>query len=416
MNRSHFITILLTAGFSAVGLAATPSPSPVSAGGQAAAATVSAPSVQVPLDSIQRKVAASQRERARVVPPPSFQPCEPESEPVTESSRLWGSYENVNVGVPSDTPSLDFCAEWNPEFAFNGHHCCRNFESIHHRKARMSCFSRRPRGSFCEEMTDDQKEYISNVQSGRIPDVLQTIAQDMVAHREQSYCTGNNGFLAYGRPVVPTAKNRLAIRSPGRCTEFGNDNMVGMVEWLGEKVGEAFPASAAPGVRLVLGDISGPRGGCLSGMNSIVGHRSHTNGTDADIGFLAVRGGGRLPSPVEFHYDFDPNLQWWLIKQAFHNPYACIKVIFLDRRLIRKLAKAARNDDEWSRLGRFLRHMPGHKNHMHVRIGAAPGRPGCSLDPHPELEPDGEDEGGGQNPDVDLVDLGITPVEHVSGR
>ncbi len=341
--------------------------------------------------ALKKMLTSAQRERMNAVPPPSFAPCEPESDFATESSRQWSTYESVQDDVPVDPPGLDFCAEWNPEFPFNGHHCCRNFESIHHRKVRMSCFSRRHLGSFCEEMTEEQRDYISSVQSGRAGDVLQLIAQDLGANRQQSFCTFNNGFLAHGRPVVPTEHNRLAIRTPDRCTQFGNDRMVGMIEWLGRRIDEQFPKASAPGVRLVVGDIAAPRGGCLSGITSIVGHRSHTNGADADIGFLSVRGKGKLPSPVSFHFDFDPESEWWLMKQVFHNPYACVKVIFLDRKLIRKLAKYARNDPEWAQYGRFFRHMPGHKNHTHIRIGSGPGGPGCARNAHPELEQEGDD-------------------------
>jgi murein endopeptidase len=369
-----------------------------------------------------RKIASAQREHAQAAIAPEFPPCDPVSAPSTESARLWSSYGRTNDDVPANPPSLDFCAEWNPEFPFNGHHCCRNLAAVHQRKTRMSCFVRRPRGTFCEEMTDEQKNYIKAVQAADSGDVLQVIAQDMGAHRDQSYCTGNNGFLAYGRPIVPTTHNRLLIRSPQRCTQFGSDAMVGMVEWLGQQVDVAYPVATYPGVHLIVGDVSAPRGGCLSGVVSVIGHKSHTNGTDADIGFLAVRGNGRLPSPVAFHFDFDPKLEWWFAKQVFHNPYACVKVIFLDRKLIRKLAKYASRDPEWREFGRFFRHMPGHKNHMHIRVGTAPGRPGCALNAHPELETEGDmEDGEGESGSDILDDLGVPPgiqagIPGASGR
>jgi murein endopeptidase len=65
------------------------------------------------------------------------------------------------------------------------------------------------------------------------------------------------------------------------------------------------------------------------------------------------------------------------VKQIFHNPYACIKVIFFDRKQTNKLARAAIGDPEWSKLRRFIQHVPGHRDHFHVRIGDGPGEPGC---------------------------------------
>ncbi len=103
------------------------------------------------------------------------------------------------------------------------------------------------------------------------------------------------------------------------------------------------------------------------------------------------------PSPSAFHTDFDPKTNWPFIKKLMTNPYACVRVIFLDRRHIGKLAKFVRkNPDEeenWRKYGRFLRHMPAHRNHMHVRIGDGPGQPGCVADARPDLEEE-EDTGG----------------------
>ena len=166
--------------------------------------------------------------------------------------------------------------------------------------------------------------------------------------------------------------------------------MAAMVEWLGREVGRTFSAEHYSGVKLIIGDVAGPRGGCLIGRSGKRGHASHTTGQDADIGFLSVRKGA--PSLVKFTQDFDPTNNWWLLKKVLKNPYACVKVIFLDRRQIRKLAKQAGRlghpgyDVEWNQYKRFIRHMPGHKNHFHVRIGNGPGGAGCFPGAKPELE------------------------------
>jgi murein endopeptidase len=289
------------------------------------------------------------------------------------SDRVWRGFASVGSPIPSDLPDLDFCAEWNPEFSFNGNRCCRSLESTHTKKARVGCFSRRPRGSYCDEMSDEEREYTDSVKNGRIADVLRDIDADKGGTR-QSYCTVNNGFLAHGRRLIPSDVNRVVLRAPERCTEFGTDGMVGMIEWLGRQVAQR--------------DVSAPRGGCLAGPSGIHGHLSHTAGKDADIGLLTPKKDGR--SPTYFHNDVNAEANWWMAKQILTNPYVCVKVIFFDRRNIRKLAKYAARDPDWRLYGRFFRHMPGHRNHMHVRVGDYPGAPGCG-NAHPELEPGEED-------------------------
>ncbi len=314
---------------------------------------------------------------------PEFAPCEPSSEILDEKFEY-----NDRLGFTAP-PDLEFCSEWNPEFPYNGHHCCPAPAQVRKRKrnraAGNKCFDQRRKSSFCDEVTDEQKNYIEHSQES---DILAEINSDLGKHQNQSFCSVNNGFLFKGRPVVSTASNRIMLRSPGRCSNFGTDGMAGLLEWVGRKVATSYADPAYRGVRLVLGDISAPRGGCLSGMGGKYGHASHTTGQDADVGFLYARAGGR--SPQSFHTDFDAKTNWWLLKQIFQNPYACVKVVFLDRKLIKKISKAAWSDPDWKKYGRFIRHMPAHKNHMHVRIGGYPGIPGCTEDARPDLEP-GED-------------------------
>jgi murein endopeptidase len=319
---------------------------------------------------------------------PEFDPDMPESSYTRDLERMVSAFPTPDDPGLEKIPTIDFCAEWNPEFPFNGHRCCRSIASARGKKTRVSCFSKRPRGNYCEEMTDEQKAYIDAL-SGPTPafDPLEAITQDM-GRKDQAYCTANNGFLAHGRPIVPSEKNRIQLRSPERCTRFGTDNMIGMLEWLGRQVASRFAAPEYSGVRLLIGDIAAPRGGCLAGPSGRRGHLSHTNGSDADVGLLTAAKNRRSPS--SFHNTLDAKENWWMIKQIMKNPYACVKVIFLDRRHIRKLAKAAAHDEEWSLYGRFLKHQKGHRNHMHVRIGDHPGAPGCSPGANPDLEEEAE--------------------------
>ncbi len=301
------------------------------------------------------------------------------------------------------------CGEWNPEFANNGFRCCGNFvpgRAARRRKLNR-CAPHRRGGSFCQEMTTDQRKYTQDVQSGKIPDVLHRIFDQYGANGEQAMCSVNNGFLMHGRRLVPTAHNRIAIRNPARCVDFGTDGMIGALEWTGREVAKRFSAPEYAGVKVVVGDIAAPRGGCLSGRGGRRGHASHTNGLDADVGFLVAK--ANRASPVELHRDFDATLNWWFVKQLLANPFACVKVIFLDKKLIAKLGKVARGDPEWPTLSRFLRHMPFHRNHYHVRVGLLPGGPnswGCGGVPELEEEEEMVPEPGELDPDeISAADL-----------
>jgi murein endopeptidase len=298
----------------------------------------------------------------------SVTPCDPVSE----------CFDSSLAGEPH----LEFCARWNPDFLGNDKSCCGPLPR-RRRVQRTSALIRKKR-SRCDEMTSVQKEYSALAEQGKLGDILSLIKEDRGKYGDQAICTVNNGFLAYGRRIVPTSENRILINSPGKCTNFGTDPMAGMIEWLGRIIGRGYSAKPYQGVRLVIGDVSGPRGGSHYGPSGLRGHASHTNGQDADIGFLTVKQGQETPS--QFTRQFNSAGNWWMLKQIFKNPYACIKVIFLDRRHINALAKFASKDPEWKTYKKFIRHMPSHKNHLHVRIGNGPGQPGCGPNARPELE------------------------------
>lgn len=294
---------------------------------------------------------------------------------------------------PNDaSPDYGFCSRWNPEFGLKKYYCCPGRRLT---KKERNCAPRRAKTSFCDEVTDDQKRWVGLVESGRM-DVLKGLGIRVA--RDQAYCTVNDGFLAFGRRLVATPTNRIRIRNPQRCIDFGTDAMVGMLEWVGRKLHEQYAAPEYSRLRLLVGDISAPRGGCLSGRRGRRGHVSHTNGKDVDLAFIWAKPG--RDTPPNFHKQFDPKPNWLFVKQLFANPYACVQVIFLDRRWISKLANAAKGDPEWYRLRSFLKHAKGHRNHFHVRIGNGPGDPGCPLGSEPltaeDMDESGIDgEGGG---------------------
>lgn len=274
-----------------------------------------------------------------------------------------------------------FCSQWNPDFNRNGGQCCSR-ERRSRKGARHVALGRG--WSYCSEMTEEQLNYTQLAEQGELGDVLALISAESESKGPQAFCSVNDGFLAWGRRLIPSEANRILLRSPGRCTEFGTDPMIGMLEWLGREVATRYQDPEWAGVRLVVGDISAPRGGVLRGRKGKRGHRSHTNGQDADLGFLKVQSG--IDSPPNFLRTFDLEANGWLIRRIFENPIACVKVIFLDAKHIRKLDKEFQGDEGWGMIRRFVKHAPGHANHFHIRIGDAPGAPGCAVVPSPETD------------------------------
>jgi murein endopeptidase len=303
---------------------------------------------------------------------------------LNDNDLLPSSPSSDYLEILDDGADLAFCAKWNPEFVIRGHHCCP--KNVKRKRRGKWCAPSRAKSSFCSEMTEEQKLYFEDASSGKLGDILSLLQVEAGKSGNQAYCSVNNGFLAFGRMLVPSAKNRVKIRNPGRCTDFGTDAMIGMIESVGRQIDAQYKAPEYAGVSLLVGDISAPRGGCLGSGRK--GHASHTSGQDVDLAFLSVKAGGK--SPATFVKDFDAKANWWLVKQIFQNPFACIKVIFLDRRLINKLAKAAHGDPLWGEYHKFIRHVKFHRNHFHVRIGDHSGQPGCGPGAHPELEAEEE--------------------------
>jgi murein endopeptidase len=156
-----------------------------------------------------------------------------------------------------------------------------------------------------------------------------------------------------------------------------------MLEWLGREIKKEFQPDY-PRIHFLLGDVAAPRGGCLASMGGKRGHKSHSTGQDADVGFVTPIKNG--PSPDTLHKNLQPKPNWWFLKKLFHNPYACIKVVFLDHRQISKIARVAYGDPDWTTVRKFLKHVRGHQNHFHVRIGDGPGQPGCAPNANPDEE------------------------------
>lgn len=289
-------------------------------------------------------------------------------------------------------PPLDFCSEWNPEFGYRGYRCCSNTitrTAAKSRRRKNACAPNRIKWTFCDEMTLAQKDYVSGVKAGKI-DALEHIQKSMGSRGGQAFCSAGNGFLVEGRPLIPTVNNRIELRNEARCVNFGTDPLVGAFEWAGREIKREYHEPEFQAARLIIGDIAAPRGGCIAGRGGRRAHKSHTSGVDIDLAFFNPRAGH--PPEERFTRNFYVASNWWFIKKLFKNPFACVKIVFLDRGHIRALDRYAKDDPEWTKLKRFIRHVRGHRDHFHVRLGSGPGVAGCASDPDLEEDEDQTEE------------------------
>jgi murein endopeptidase len=124
---------------------------------------------------------------------------------------------------------------------------------------------------------------------------------------------------------------------------WGTDRLVAKVERIAADYRERYDT------RIVVGDLSRPRGGVFDERFGGVGHRSHQNGLDADI-YYPRR--DRLELPPFAIRDVDRRRAQWLVNRAardaqreFIGPHVGLR-----------------------RPARRVQYLAGHDNHLHLRI------------------------------------------------
>ncbi len=154
-------------------------------------------------------------------------------------------------------------------------------------------------------------------------------------------------------------------------TRYMNDTIISVAEEMAFILPEGDP--------IVIGDISRKGGGLL------LGHKSHRNGVDADIGLYS--GDNRQPADGAFHdlspSTWDVEANWLMIKAMLDT--GRVKFILLDQVLINDMRKWLLENrilerDEVDRIfpppgtprtwemDGIVRHASGHRNHLHLRV------------------------------------------------
>ncbi len=194
--------------------------------------------------------------------------------------------------------------------------------------------------------------------------------------RSESLGRPNAGKLENGREFPPRGPG--FVRKNDKAA-FGTDEAVAMVAWACAQIVRLYPDT----MPMVVGDFSKEGGGRLRP------HKSHQSGRDVDLGFFLL-GNARLA----YFKDATPtNLDWektWSFVELLIAT-GQVEYIFIDRSLHKLLySEAVRrgwDEEELARLfeaplggeaGRgLIRHVRGHKTHMHVRFVCAAGDEEC---------------------------------------
>jgi len=186
----------------------------------------------------------------------------------------------------------------------------------------------------------------------------------------------NRGSLGSGRELPPRGPG--FIRKNDKAA-FGTDETIAIVAWASAQILRLYPGT----VPMVVGDLSKEGGGRLRP------HKSHQSGRDVDLGYYLV--GNPL---LRYFQDATPETldvekTWSFLELLIATGQ--VEYIFIDKSLHQLLyAEAIRrgwDEEELTRLfpeqvagtaGRgLIRHVKGHKHHMHVRFVCSQGDLEC---------------------------------------
>lgn len=190
----------------------------------------------------------------------------------------------------------------------------------------------------------------------------------------------SNGCLEGGATLPLTGEGYQVMRS-SRNRFYGHPTLITYLEDLARQV-------AAKNIRLLVGDLSQPRGGPMS-----YGHTSHQIGLDADIWLTLLpldktlnhrqTESWKMLSVVDKYHGVVRQDRWTLShRDVLQMAVASARVerIFVNPIIKLSLCRSE-SDRRWLRK---LRPWWGHDAHFHVRLSCPPGSPACrDQDPVP---------------------------------
>jgi penicillin-insensitive murein endopeptidase len=167
---------------------------------------------------------------------------------------------------------------------------------------------------------------------------------------------------------------------------WGTLPLINMIQKSAAEMSEKYPNRD----RLQVEEMSAKNGGHIDG------HKSHTNGLEADIGYFKADGIEHDPLKKNQYYadpmavngkvsaNFDLERNWELVK-AMHK-HGDVQRIFMDSALKKELCRYAKEKNDYNgniQVLRSLRHEENHADHMHVRLRCPKNEKKCVNQPEP---------------------------------
>ncbi|MCA9771786.1 MAG: penicillin-insensitive murein endopeptidase [Myxococcales bacterium] len=216
----------------------------------------------------------------------------------------------------------------------------------------------------------------------------ETAAPDEEAAESASVSHGvpDRGRLTRGEALTETP--HLFVRISRRSAHYGTAELVGLIQRAADEVWERHP-----GPKLVVGDLSRPRGG----RNPP--HRSHQSGRDADVSIFVTDLDGASVEPSRFvalapttgcgrdeggTYCLDPRRTFLFIVALLEDEVAQVRFVLIAADLRQLVLAAGRRADVSDEMLRRVEEVTAlrdgsasHRSHLHVRIECPADDRGC---------------------------------------
>ena len=194
--------------------------------------------------------------------------------------------------------------------------------------------------------------------------------------QSESIGAASRGSMKHGRLM---AKRGTGFLRKNDKAAWGTDETVALLTWGLDEMTSRYPGT----VPLVIGDLSAEEGGRLRP------HLSHQSGRDADVGYYFV-GNRRLTHfRTATRDDMDAEKTWTFLELLMSTGQ--VQYYFIDRKLHKPLFRQALamgwTEDEARRIfeapigpanhSGIIRHVPGHKHHVHIRFRCPSGDDRC---------------------------------------